>query len=485
MILHGEHASGSDLVRFRVEAEAIARLQHPNIVQVYEINEFKGLPFFSLEFVEGGTLSRKIDGTPQPIAQAAAMVETLARAMAFAHERGIIHRDLKPANVLLTADGTPKIVDFGLAKKLDEASEQTHSGAILGTPSYMAPEQADGRTREIGPATDIYALGVILYEMLVGRSPFRAEKPMDTIAMVLQEEPMPPHLLNPRVPRDLETICLKCLQKEMSKRYATATDLADDLRCFREGSPIAARPVTRTERALKWVRRRPAVAAVYGLLLLVTLLGGLGGVMGWLWHETDLQRRHESEAKQKIETALKGEQRALKREAAAKEELEQLSYIHLINLAWRDWNAGDVIRARKLVDDCKPGRRQWEWYYLQRQVFAELLKLQDMAEEPLQILFSPDGKRLLTVGKDNRVREHDAFKGQDSQAVRENLQAQYLAYSPDGKRFAAIGTDNSVTLQGLRAAQSCKPSAAIKGTSRIWLSVRMATASQRPDRTRR
>ena len=228
----------------------------------------------------------------------------LAGAMAFAHGRGIVHRDLKPANVLLTSEGTPKIVDFGLAKKLDELSGQTHSGAIMGTPSYMAPEQADGRTKEIGPAADVYALGAILYEMLTGRPPFRAEKPMDTIRMVIEEEPVPPVRLNPAVPRDLETICLKCLQKDSAKRYATAQDLAQDLRRFLDGESISARPVTPTERALKWVRRRPALAAVYGLLLIVTVLGGLGGILTWRYLETDA-------AKRKIEAALAGEKEAL------------------------------------------------------------------------------------------------------------------------------------------------------------------------------
>ena len=291
MILHGNLASAGDLARFHLEAESIARLQHPNIVQIYEIGNYRGLPFFSLEYVDGGTLGHLIGGMPQPHVGAAQVVEALARAMAFAHGRGIVHRDLKPANVLLSSDGAPKIVDFGLAKKLDELSGQTHSGAIMGTPSYMAPEQADGRTKEIGPAADIYALGAILYELLTGRPPFRAEKPMDTIRLVIQEEPVPPVRLNPAVPRDLETICLKCLQKEIAKRYATAQELAEDLRRFLGGDTISARPVTPTERAIKWVRRRPALAAVYGLLLIVTVLGGLGGILVWRFLEIDAAKR--------------------------------------------------------------------------------------------------------------------------------------------------------------------------------------------------
>jgi WD40 repeat protein len=448
MILHGDMASPSDLVRFRIEAQAIARLQHPNIVQIYEIGEFKGLPFFSLEYVDGGTLSRKIGGAPQPIGQAAQMIETLARTMAFAHQRHIVHRDLKPGNVLLTPDGAPKIVDFGLAKTLDEMSGQTHSGAIMGTPSYMAPEQADGRSNEIGPAADIYALGAILFDMLTGRPPFRAEKPMDTLRMVIEDEPLPPSRLNPKVPRDLETICLKCLQKRALGRYATALELADDLRRFQEGVPITARPVTRTERLLKWVRRRPALAAVYALLLVVTVLGSLGGILYWLWNEAVTSRRQ-------IEAALGREQQALGSEAQAREKLQQLSYIHRINLAWRDWNDGEVMRARMLVNGCAESRRQWEWHYLLRRVSPELLTLpkgnDEWADEPAQVLFGPDGKpgalsRVLIVGKDKEVRERDASTGQEFPSLLEGRQVQYLAYSEGGRYLAAAGADHAVTL---------------------------------------
>ena len=237
MILAGSHAGAADLARFRTEAEAVARLQHPNIVQVYEVGEHEGMPFFSLEFCGGGSLEKKLDGTPLPPKEAAALVETLARAMQAAHEQRVIHRDLKPANVLLAEDGTPKITDFGLAKKLDEAG-QTQTGAIMGTPSYMAPEQAGGKSGEIGPAADVYALGAILYECLTGRPPFKAATALDTLMQVVGDEPVPPPQLQPKAPRDLETICLKCLHKEARKRYESAAELADDLRRFLDGEPI-------------------------------------------------------------------------------------------------------------------------------------------------------------------------------------------------------------------------------------------------------
>src|SRR5215470_13184888 len=214
MILSGAHASPAELARFQREAQAIAHLQHPNIVQVHEIGEHNGLPFFSLEFCPGGSLDKQLTGTGFRPDEAARLVECLARAMHFAHQRGVIHRDLKPANILLAEDGIPKIGDFGLAKRLDGGTGQTVSGTVLGTPSYMAPEQAKGKSKQISPAADIYALGAILYDLLTGRPPFRGETSLDTLAQVLNEEPVPPRRLNPSVPRDLELVCLQCLHKE-------------------------------------------------------------------------------------------------------------------------------------------------------------------------------------------------------------------------------------------------------------------------------
>ena len=268
MVLAGGHASSDERARFQKEAEALASLQHPNIIQVYEVGEAEGMPFFSMEFLPGGTLEKLTQGgAPIDPKKAAEIVEKLARAMAVAHQRGIVHRDLKPANVLLTADGEPKVTDFGLAKRLDDAggpSGATQTGTAMGTPSYMAPEQAEGRIKEIGPAADVYALGAILYELLTGRPPFKGMTAVDTMLMVVTEEAVSPTRLQPRLPRDIATICLKCIQKPIPKRYASALDLADDLRRFQNGEPIKAVPVSNWERARKWVRRRPATAALLG-----------------------------------------------------------------------------------------------------------------------------------------------------------------------------------------------------------------------------
>jgi tetratricopeptide (TPR) repeat protein len=301
MIRAGAHASPDLLARFHIEAEALASLQHPNIVQVYEVGAHDGCPYMAMEFLDGGGLDGQLAGRPQPPRAAAELVLTLARAMHCAHARGIVHRDLKPANILLAFSGrsqsgaaptplcerllnqcVPKITDFGLAKRLAEGKGQTSTGAILGTPSYMAPEQAWGRVHDIGPATDVYALGAILYEMLTGQPPFRGESGMDTLKRVVSEEAPAPSRLCPKLPRDLETICLKCLEKEPARRYATAEDLADDLRRFLAGEPIAARPVGVGERAWKWARRRPAWATLIG----VTVAALLGIAGSFLWSYT-------------------------------------------------------------------------------------------------------------------------------------------------------------------------------------------------------
>jgi tetratricopeptide (TPR) repeat protein/tRNA A-37 threonylcarbamoyl transferase component Bud32 len=274
MIRAGSQARPEQLARFRLEAEAVAQMRHANVVQIYDIGEVDGLPYFALELLEGGSLEAKVAGTPQPERQAAELVETLARAIQAAHAVGIVHRDLKSSNVLFGRDLTPRITDFGLAKRLDEEQGHTETGQVMGSPSFMAPEQARGRGRDVGPAADVYALGAILFEMLTGRPPFKGATPMDTLIQVIHEDPVAPSQLRPRMSRDLETICLKCLAKEPYKRYATAADLADDLGRYLAGRPIQARRTSLRERGLKWVRRKPAAAAL-ALLSAAAALGVL------------------------------------------------------------------------------------------------------------------------------------------------------------------------------------------------------------------
>jgi serine/threonine-protein kinase len=290
MLLAGVYAGLEQRERFLREAEAIAGLRHANIVQVHDVGDHDGRPYFTMEYVEGGSLAQQLSGAPQPIGQATGLLATLADAVQVAHEGGIVHRDLKPANILLAADGTPKIADFGLARHFDGGPALTLSGARVGTPSYMAPEQAVGKAHAIGPAADIYALGALLYEMLTGRPPFRGETAAETELQVIYQEPVPPSRLNARVPRDLDTICLKCLDKDPQRRYATAAALAQELRRFQRGQPITARPASLLERTGKWLRRNPTQSAtlVASLLFLVML------VIASLW--LVVQQAHQRDA---------------------------------------------------------------------------------------------------------------------------------------------------------------------------------------------
>jgi formylglycine-generating enzyme required for sulfatase activity len=356
MILAGPHADPQLLARFRVEAEAIAHINHPNIVQIYEIGEYNGAPYFSLEFLEGGSLNKRLDATPHPARWCAEICEKLARAVHAAHMQGIIHRDLKPANVLLASSGVPsgrgttvpraspvpvrgkagegeaqspfarpdepKLTDFGLAKRIESADGMTVTGQVVGTPSYMSPEQAEGNSQLIGPKSDVYSLGAILYEMLTGRAPFKGPTHLATLHQVKHDDPLAPRRLQPGIPRDIETVCVKCLQKDPAKRYASAEELAEDLRRFLSNETIVARPAGSLERGVKWARRRPAVAA----LVTVSVLALAGFIGGGLWYNAQLNAalkvaranaEAEAKARKDAEAALEARRRA--DEALAKE----------------------------------------------------------------------------------------------------------------------------------------------------------------------
>jgi hypothetical protein len=318
---------GEHLARFRAEAEAAARLQHPNVVPIYEVGTYQGRPYLALEYAAGGSLADALNGTPLPAAEAARLTATLARAIHYAHERGIVHRDLKPANVMLSFSGRPpggasfappggrplnevfpKIADFGLAKHLDRDGSgdgPTRTGAVLGTPSYMAPEQAMGRGKEVGPAADVYSLGAILYELLTGRPPFKAASSLETLEQVRAQDPVPPRRLRAGLPADVQTVCLKCLEKDPRRRYATAAELADDLDRFLDNRPSLARPAGPGERLGKWARRQPALAALVGVSALAVLV--LLGVMAWF----------NARLRAQVVRAEAGEQAALKQRQRA------------------------------------------------------------------------------------------------------------------------------------------------------------------------
>jgi serine/threonine protein kinase len=280
MMLPGQLVSEAEARRFQNEAEVIANLRHPNIVAVHEVGAHDGQRYFSMDYVEGQSLAAVVRDHPLPARTAARYVKVIAEAIHYAHQQGILHRDLKPSNVLLDKAGNPRITDFGLAKRLVSDSRLTATGTVLGTPSYMPPEQADGKTRRIGPSSDVYSIGAILYELLTGRPPFQAATPLDTILLVLNTEPIAPRKLNPKLSRDLETICLKCLEKDPRWRYQSAQDLADDLDRYLKREPIKARPIHLLNRGWRWCRRNPWPTTATAALILAILMTSLWAI-GW------------------------------------------------------------------------------------------------------------------------------------------------------------------------------------------------------------
>jgi WD40 repeat protein/tRNA A-37 threonylcarbamoyl transferase component Bud32 len=432
MIRPDRLATAADVLRFRSEAEAAADLDHPNIAPIYEVGEHEGAHYFSMKLIGGGSLAEHLPRLRSDPQAGVDLMATVARAVHHAHQRGLLHRDLKPANILLDEQGRPYVTDFGLAKrlgsKLGEAS-LTQQGMIVGTPSYMAPEQADA-AGGVSTAADVYSLGAILYELLTGRPPFRADTPLDTLVQLREREPASPRSLNRRVNRDLETVCLKCLNKQPHQRYPSATALADDLGRWLTGEPIQARPAGRCERAVKWARRRPALAALIGLLVFVFLAGFAG--VSWQWRRAEGEWRRAEREYQNATDLAGAEQRT--------------AHARAIALAYAEWRAGNAGLAQQVLDECRPELRGWEWHYLQRLFrVRQLATLDGHAGEVLAVAFNPDGSRFASASADGDVKVWDRRGLGEVFTLRGHAAAvTAVVFSPDDRRLASGDADGIV-----------------------------------------
>jgi WD40 repeat protein/serine/threonine protein kinase len=446
-------ASPKAIERFHTEAEAAASLDHPNIVPIYQTGELDGRHCFSMKLIEGQSLALRIADFRLPIfdlksrtnvrpgsrsqlanrqLQIANLLAQVADAVHYAHQRGILHRDLKPGNILIDSEGRAYVSDFGLAKLVAGDSSLTLSGEVLGTPAYMAPEQAAGKANQITTSADVYSLGAILYELLAGRPPFHAETSIETLHAVVHEEATAPHALNRAVPRDLETICLKCLQKEPARRYANAQALVDDLRRFALGEPIQARPATRPEKLWRWCKRKPSLAATL-LLLHIVLAIGLSGIL-WEWHT----------ARQNALIAGKN------------------LYAANMNLVQQAWEQNNLVRMSELVQQTASyPNRGFEWYFWQRQTHLRLRTFSGRGAVISCVAFSPDGKKLATAGSDSTASVWDVANNKELLRLKGHKGwVRAVAFSPDGLKMVTGGGDATAIVW---SATSGKELARLKG----------------------
>ncbi len=428
MIKAGILADERQIRLFRSEAEAVAALDHPHIVPVLDSGEHQGVLYYSMKRVEGQDLGRCLNSFRDRPAAIARLMARVAEAIAHAHQRGVLHRDLKPSNILVDERGEPHVIDFGLAMRLDAAAVESTTGHVVGTPGYMSPEQARGRRDAITTATDVYGLGTLLYAMLTGRPPFSGTSALEILHRVIDDEPPRPRERNPQVDRDLEIICLKCLSKEPPARYPSVRELADDLNRWLDGRPILARPASRVERAVKWVRRHRLVAALSGAAAIFAMLGVAGLAWGW---STAVAARDE---------ALNGEDIA-----------RHLAYAASLNLAERDWRDANVSQMLSHLEETRPpaGKsdlRGFEWYYLDRLYHAQGLTLAGHTKPVRGVAYNRDGRLVASVSDDRTVKIRDARTGRLIHSMATGAVVMAVAFHPDGARLASAGYDRAVTL---------------------------------------
>ena len=429
MILPARLISEVAVKRFQAEAEAAANLQHPNIVAVHEVGVHDGQHYFSMDYVEGRSLAELVREHTLPAKRAAEYVQRIAEAVHYAHQQGTLHRDLKPSNVLIDTHDRPRVTDFGLAKRLENDSGLTASKEILGTPSYMAPEQAEGNREQIGVASDVYSLGAVLYDLLTGRPVFRAATPVETLRLVIDTEPVSPRLLNPKVPRDLETIVLKCLEKEAHRRYGSAEALADDLRRWLKGEPIKARPMTRPERLWRWSRRNPLVAALSSTAVLLLIAVAVVGMVGYVTTSRALQGE------------IQQRERADDNARLAQQHL-YIAHMHLAQIAWEDARVDVTL---DLLQRYAPGSGNeklcgFEWHYLKRLCHTELTSFRGHSTGAWDVAFSPDGKCIASTGC-RHVKLWEASTGKEILTFSDHQSwVPSVTFSPDGRHVCSAGS---------------------------------------------
>ncbi len=460
MIVSGKLASEQDVQRFHVEAQAAAGLQHPNIVAIHEVGQHEGWHYFSMDYVEGRDLAKILRENLLSAKQAATYVRQMAEAIHYAHQKGILHRDLKPSNILIDSHDQVRITDFGLAMRVEGGNDLTRTGQIVGTPSYMPPEQAQGNRSLIGPGSDVYSLGAVLYECLTGRAPFRADSVLKTIEQVIHAEAASPRTLNAAIPRDLETICLKCLEKEPHRRYGTAQLLADDLQRFLIGEPIVARPALALERTLKWVKRHPTPAALI-VSSAVALLAIVGAGIG-LYYNTRLQSSNQQlgEAKATLESRnqqLSEASEQVSSERALAHRHLYASRMALIQVAIQNDQPARIVQLLRSVipeSDLQEDLRDFEWYYLWRKYHGEESTLRGHTGPVIAVACSPDGKWIASGSVDRTIMIWNAITGKELHTlVGHSDRIHSVAFSLDSQQLVSASADHILSVWDVKTGE--------------------------------